>query len=217
MDEPTSEEKVFGKEAYEQKKKERDALKNGKQNRDKSSRTTRRTVRIVISLVVLIVAGYGLFLLAERGVPKSEDMSQTFPDQGRAHISIDSVHEPYNSNPPTSGPHYNQPARPGFRGDEDIADEYLVHSLEHGMIWISYQPEVSPEIVKILKGFGGGLVVVTSRVLNDTDIAVAAWGRLDAFDLKDGVLDEERVKDFISRYVNRGPESVPPSVHGGGI
>ena len=60
-------------------------------------------------------------------------------------------------------------------------------------------------------------MVVTSRALNDTDIALAAWGRLDAFNLADGVLDEVRVKDFITRYVNRGPERVPPTVHGGGV
>ena len=129
MNESTSEKKVSGKEAYEQKKKERDALKQGRQSSEKSSRAGRRTVRIVISLIVLVAAGYGLFVLIERGAPKSEDMSQTFPDQGRGHISSGIVHEPYNSNPPTSGPHYSQPARPGFRGGEDIADEHLVHSL----------------------------------------------------------------------------------------
>ena len=60
-------------------------------------------------------------------------------------------------------------------------------------------------------------MVVTKRALNDTDIALAAWRRLDAFDLVDGVLDEQRVKDFITRFANQGPERISPGAHGGGI
>jgi len=45
-----------------------------------------------------------------------------------------------------------------------------------------------------------------------------AWGRVDSFNLADstsslqegGILPEERVKDFILRYINRGPEKIMP-------
>lgn len=135
---------------------------------------------------------------------------------GRGHIDVGSTHEPYNSNPPTSGPHYEETAQTGFR-EEEIADEHLVHNLEHGDIWISFRPSVSGEAVDVLKSFSGGEVVVTPRRANETDIALAAWGRLDTFDLEGGVLTEslrQRTRDFIARHINKGPEQVVGG-HGG--
>jgi len=63
--------------------------------------------------------------------------------------------------------------------------------------------------VEELKQFGAAKVIITPREANETDIAVAAWGRLDIFDIKNDTMPIERVKDFIKRYTNKGPEQVP--------
>jgi hypothetical protein len=144
-------------------------------------------------------------------------MSRAIPIQGREHIATGAAHEPYNSNPPTSGPHYDTPARPGFR-EEVIADENLVHSLEHGLIWIAYHPRVGESVREELRDFAGPFVVVTAREANETDIAIAMWGRLDTFNLDGGSLNEsaaQRIRDFINRYRGRGPEKIPAGQHGG--
>jgi hypothetical protein len=44
-------------------------------------------------------------------------------------------HEPYNTGPPTFGPHYVPPASAGFY-DQALPDETLVRSLEHGYVVI---------------------------------------------------------------------------------
>jgi len=59
-----------------------------------------------------------------------------------------------------------------------------------------------------LESFAGQYVVVSPRALNDGDISLVAWGRVDMFDIENGVVDEGRIKDFISQYDNRGPEKV---------
>ena len=65
---------------------------------------------------------------------------ESHPDAGQDHIR-DGKTVPYNSSPPTSGPHYAVPAEPGFyAADSDIEPERLVHNLEHGQIVIWYRP-----------------------------------------------------------------------------
>ncbi len=208
---------LSGKEAYEAQKKEREAASRQAGCRRSQSRTVRSVVRGIAVLVLLAALGYAGYLFIRSQGPQGEDFSRSFPIQGRAHIPIGAEHEVYNSNPPTSGSHYAEPARPGFRGTEQIADGHLIHSLEHGLIWISYQPDVPVAVVEALKDFDDGLTVITQREANGTDIAVAAWGRLDTFDLSgDTLTDEEqqRIEDFIARYVNRGPERITGG-HGG--
>ncbi len=58
------------------------------------------------------------------------------PDQGRNHVPAGTA-EKYNSNPPTSGPHYAQWEKPGIYS-KVLPDGNLIHSLEHGYIVISY-------------------------------------------------------------------------------
>ena len=146
-------------------------------------------------------------------LPKGRDFSQPVEIIGRDHIPNGVKFNNYNSNPPTSGPHYTDPAPARFY-DKELPDEQVVHNLEHGHIWISYRPDIHPEIIKILKNFAGGRVIVTKRSQNDTDIALAAWGRLDKFNLEKNNFTpqdlnriKQRIKDFILRYQNKGPEN----------
>jgi len=165
-----------------------------------------RNYSIVFAVIALV--GYGLYLLAQSSAPKGEDFSRAVSLMEASHIATGSQLPEYTSNPPTSGPHYGQTARSGFR-DEVISDQNIIHNLEHGDIWIAYHPRIAEEIVEELKQFGAAKVIITSREANETDIALAAWGRLDAFNIENDVLPLERIKSFIKRYTNKGPEQVP--------
>lgn len=61
---------------------------------------------------------------------------QVLSSMGENHVSDISGVE-YNSNPPTSGPHFPIWAKPGVY-DRVISDGYLIHSLEHGYVVASY-------------------------------------------------------------------------------
>lgn len=163
-----------------------------------------------IGVIILIAIAKYAFWLAG---PKGTDKSASYPIQSRDHIEKFAAHPSYNSNPPTSGWHYGETAENGAHREE-VADEYLIHNLEHGDIWIAYHPRISGEAEKELKKFGDeSRLVVTPRSGNEHDVALVAWGHLDAFNLLDKPLDTERVRDFIKRYRNKGPEKVPAGKH----
>ena len=140
-----------------------------------------------------------------------QDYSKNMPYEGAAHV-VEGTEVTYQSNPPTSGSHWPDPLLDGIY-DTEKPDEALVHSLEHGRIWISYQPSSVPQsaidqLTRIAKS--EKRVILTPRSLNETPIALAAWQRLDMFGVEaDGSIDEQRILDFIKRYRDKGPEYVP--------
>jgi hypothetical protein len=131
--------------------------------------------------------------------------------QGRDHIQLGQSHPPYNSDPPTSGWHYDQPVPAGFY-DEPLADEKLVHNLEHGHVVISYDcskltdcDSVKAELRGLVDRFQGWKVVAVARENADAAIALTAWGRMD----KLNAYDEDRIVAFINYWRDRGPEATP--------
>ena len=98
-----------------------------------------------------------------------------------------------------------------------LEDKYLIHSMEHGLVWISYNPRIGEESKK-LRDAVTPFTVITQREANIEDIALASWGRLDTFNLEDSSIDAddlERINDFVKRYSNKGPEVIPAGQHGG--
>lgn len=160
---------------------------------------------ILGTILVLILGGIWYNIMRTRNLPGT-----LVSDQGREHIAITNTNHPsYNSNPPTSGPHFSQPSEWGVYKQE-LADETLIHNLEHGGVWISYKPGIPEEVRKNLENFykkWGRKVIVTPRSKNDSDIALAAWNRLDKFSVSE--YSEERVEKFIKAFRNKGPEFVP--------
>jgi hypothetical protein len=170
----------------------------------------------VVAAMVLFAGGGILvyFFEARRQPPAARsDVSrdevlarvQTFPDQGVNHIPDGTKINSYNSNPPTSGPHYAKPADWGIY-DTELPDERLVHNLEHCGIWISYRPDISEEekakIVAYAKGFPTK-IIVTPRAKNDAAISLAAWRHLLTMDQ----FSEREADIFISAFLNKaGPE-----------
>lgn len=137
------------------------------------------------------------------GVP---DTSISYPSQGQDHIAIGSAHPPYNSNPPTSGWHTVEPAPWGVYS-EQLPDEQLIHNLEHGGIWLSYQDPTNQSIINDLLDIASRYpshIIVEPRPENDSPVAVAAWGKLLTMD----TVNKDIIYAFIRRYRKNGPENV---------
>lgn len=133
--------------------------------------------------------------------------TQVFPGVSRDHIQAGTTGSGYNSNPPSSGPHWPSPAKDGVY-DKELADETAIHNLEHGYVWISYRPDIGEEALSKLKTIvekDDWKMLLTLREKNDSLIALVAWDRV----LKLENFDEEKIKDFIDAYRNRGPEKTP--------
>lgn len=201
-------------------KKERRALRRlEKEEARKKERRMQQFKRIgkfgaVLVLGGTILGGGYLFFLKSKG-SLGPDFSREMPFEGAEHVA-EGTDVVYQSNPPTSGPHWPQPLTDGIY-DREKPDEAVVHSLEHGRVWISYKPSIPQETKEILKELlkGQSAVILTPRSANEADIALAAWQRLDTFALNpDGSFEKKRILDFITRYKNKGPEFVPGN--GGG-
>ncbi|HEV8601397.1 MAG TPA: DUF3105 domain-containing protein [Patescibacteria group bacterium] len=157
-------------------------------------------------IAVLIFAGLGFFLFTKSQKVPTNLPGEAIPELGREHIPQGSTDHPaYNSNPPTSGQHWPQPAA---WGDYDLTlpDEQLIHNLEHGGIWIAYKSDLDSSSIAQLKDFAKRYrkIIVEPRDANDSNIALAAWGRL----LKLDKYDEGAIVRFIEAFHDKGPEKV---------
>ena len=142
--------------------------------------------------------------------------SRTDLESGAPAISADHVTTAVNyagfSNPPTYGPHHGFVAgitpRPTGVYSTQQPDEDLVHNLEHGNVWISYNPTLLSAANRItlenLVRDGGDNtgVILTPRSANDTAIALASWARL----LKLDTFDAIQIRDFIETNRGHSPE-----------
>lgn len=196
------------KKSYEAKKQEREFERESARKRARIDRTMKMLAWYGLAIILVLLAGYGIYLFGNANAPKGEDFSVVYDTLGRSHIPDGAPRPEYNSNPPSSGAHYAQTVRGGFY-DVPLRDENVVHNLEHGDVWITYRPDIAEEVKNVLKTFAGQYVVVSARAENEHDISLVAWGRVDSFDLQESILpDESRISDFIRRYDNRGPEKV---------
>jgi len=200
------------KEQYEMRKREKEKQKHAQRENSKKQQahTGAWKQRIIWTAIVLAIVG-GVAWLVSTFIPETQDQSISYDIQGRQHIAEGTTHEQYNSNPPSSGPHWPSPAHTGIYS-EPIADEQVIHNLEHGDIWIAYHPRIGEQAQVFAEEFDEVGVIVTPRETNDTDIALVAWGRVDAFNIE-GDIPTQRIRDFIIRYKNKGPEQVPSVGH----
>lgn len=167
-------------------------------------------MKTILSAVVILIAalglGFWLYKSSQKITPPENLPGQAYEIQGAVHIPEGSTDHPaYNSNPPTSGWHWPQPATWGAY-DKAQPDERFIHNLEHGGIWIAYKPDLPQDQIEMLKDYTRRYrkIVVAPRSNNDSNIALAAWGRLFKLD----TAKEGEIIRFIEAFYDKGPEKV---------
>lgn len=97
-----------------------------------------RTWLISATVAVILLALFLFWLFKESSKPLP---GEKIADLGRGHVPIGTQVD-YNSNPPTSGKHYEDWIKVGVY-TEPKDDRNLVHSLEHGYVILSYKCNTS--------------------------------------------------------------------------
>jgi hypothetical protein len=172
------------------------ARNQGKGKGTASRRRSARPIKVGVGLagVVVVAALVGWFTYRAAADLPGERLA----DQGNLHIQTASdPHAPYNSVPPTSGPHLPYIAPWGVH-TRPIPDELQVHNLEDGGVMVQYNC-TCPELVDKLRGIVSRydkFVVLAPYPTMKTKIALTAWTRLDGFE----EFDEARIVRFIDRY-----------------
>ncbi len=143
------------------------------------------------------------------------DLEPGAPPIARDHVNTAVDYSAY-SNPPTYGPHHgflveggvSITPRPTGVYQTEQADEDLIHNLEHGHVWISYNPElISNEDLDALEQLviDGGVntgVILTPRSANSSAIALASWLHL----LELNSFDDTQIRDFVETNRGHSPE-----------
>jgi hypothetical protein len=124
------------------------------------------------------------------------------PDYG-THVegSVD-----YEQDPPVGGDHAGVWQNCGFY-DEPVINEQAVHSLEHGAVWITYDPELPQEDIDALEEMAEGqthLLISPYEGLS-SPIVATAW----AVQLEIEDVDDPYLPAFID-YFQEGPQTPEP-------
>jgi hypothetical protein len=205
-------------------------------------RTAERTPverRTMLYLVIFAASGLVIlgaliaFVVVARGddngggpsaISSQDCVEQSFPGLSPEHLSNPDEKVKYNSFPPSSGPHYQQPAPWGIY-EEPIKETILVHNLEHGGIVIQYG-DVGSDAVSELQSFYQddpyGLVVAPYPKLA-RKFALTAWNEPaykqegDFKNVKSGngyvltctAFDSKTFAKFRDKHRNKGGERYP--------
>ena len=168
-------------------------------SRQRERHTTQRRQRrpwvgVAIGGVVLVAVVVGYFAYrASAALPGAR-----MPDQGNVHLRTASdPHEPYNSDPPTSGPHLPYIAPWGVH-TRPIPRELQVHNLEDGGVVVQYNCDCPDLVVKlraIVEQYEKSVILAPYPEMKTT-IALTAWTRIETL----GQFDERRIRRFIEAY-----------------
>jgi hypothetical protein len=161
-------------------------------------------------VVVLLVAG--LFYLGYNGQTIANSDIEgliVLPAQDRQHLEGDID---YVDLTPSGGSHNPQWLNCGIF-EEPVRPENVLHSMEHGAVWLSYEPNLPEEQVEVLRNLvnqersrqGEPLIILAPMPGLEIPIVATAWRvRLELEDASD-----ERLQAFVDRY-QRGPFTPEP-------
>ena len=174
----------------------------------------RRSMLIIVPAVVIaaLLIGSAAFVLAGQQRDEAEleaaanapiDGVKSFSDLTRNHVEtpVD-----YPQAPPVGGDHapiwtncgaYDQPVEP----------TQAVHSLEHGAVWVGYDPALGAEEVEKLTGLAesNSYVLVSPVDGVASPVTVSAWGK----QLELDGAEDPRLAAFVQKY-QQGPQTPEP-------
>lgn len=191
--------------------------------RQRRQKSGSRMIFTAAAVVVLVFVGYQLWLTSsgtkaptgEVGIPKE-------PMEDSSHVE-DGTDVDYNTNPPTSGPHFGQTVPAGFYNIGDaitlipFGESHIVHNLEHGYVVFWYNcnvldaagcTELKSQIQAVLEDVGGFKVIVFPWIFIEEPLVMTSWGMIQPFRLFDSQLAAEFV--LANRSNARAPESNVP-------
>ena len=146
-----------------------------------------------------------------------ESQDNVSPDTGGVksfEVEADHVVKPvsYEESPPVGGPHNPIWLNCGAY-DKEVPNENAVHSMEHGAVWLTYDPALSDSDVKKLQDKLPPDYAILSPFPGLEDPVVAsAWGR----QLRASGVDDSRLDDFLSEFVQGAQAPEPGASCSGG-
>jgi hypothetical protein len=153
-----------------------------------------RWIGIAVAAVV-VVAIVGFFLY------QRQQNTSTIPEGTLSYSYPGAQHstEPvtYTENPPVGGVHSPTWQNCGFYA-APIPNETAVHSLEHGAVWITFQPDLPQEQIDVLRNLAQSqsYILVSPKEGIPTPVVASAWGK----QIQLESADDPRLDQFVRAF-----------------
>jgi hypothetical protein len=168
-------------------------------------------VAIIVAVTIVIVGQVQKEKSLEEAAGKDIEGVQTYDIASQNHTE-DPVQ--YEQTPPVGGDHKPIWLNCGVY-TEPVEDTNAVHSLEHGAVWVTYQPELAKDQVDALTELVGDRnhVILSPHPEQESPVMASAWG------LQLGVdsAEDERLETFLAKYVQGEQTPEPGATCSGGV
>lgn len=169
------------------------------------------TNKVFITIIAVLVMGMFGYVAAKKkdAPPEPPRPGVEQADKGRKHVAAGAA-KYGGPEPPTSGDHTTH--IPWQAYDQEVPDENIIHNMEHGGVYISYQPDLPADQIAKIKGlfskpfsnekFTPTKAVVAPRSTNGSPIIMSSWNR----NMKFESFDEAKMMEYYLRNVAKAPE-----------
>ncbi len=157
----------------------------------------------VVALAVLVALAFGGFRQFQQW-QVSRDVDTYFGASDFVGQHVDDEPILYEQVPPTGGVHRNAWQNCGFYS-EFINNENGVHALEHGAVWITYDPNLPQDQIDTLASKAEqDYILVSPYPGMDAPVVASVWGK----QLKLDSANDSRLDAFIREY-RKNPDNSP--------
>jgi Protein of unknown function (DUF3105) len=102
----------------------------------------------------------------------------------------------YDRKPPTNGDHDPLWQNCGFY-EKPVKDRHAVHSMDHGVVWITHSPDLPKRQIESLRPYGGeNYVIVSPYPGQDAPVIVTSW----RVQLELNGADDPRLRRFVEEF-----------------
>lgn len=175
----------------------------------------RRLLLVVVAgalALTLVAMAVGVPLVVaeirDRAAPTLDDV-RVFEEVGAEHTNNSVRYDPV---PPVGGPHAPAWLECGVY-EEQVRDENLVHSLEHGTVWITYDPDLPVEDVRLLVDALPNEGILSPYPGQDAPVIATVWAR----QLLLHGADDDRLPLFLEEYGDGHTAPEPFASCAGGV
>ncbi len=207
-------------------KQERDRRRAEKVAAVRKREATQRRNRVITTVAASAAAAGVLALIivpiVTSAVPEPDPSSisiegvETWDSLSATHVETESVdyETAYDMNPPAGGDHFAAWLNCGVYTEEQ-QNENAVHALEHGAVWITYDPDaVSDADLETLQNSVPSTYIVLSPYPDlPAPVVASAW----AAQVQLEGVDDPRLADFITKYWQSPSAPEPGAACVGGI
>ncbi|THG30249.1 DUF3105 domain-containing protein [Naasia lichenicola] len=184
--------------------------------REQAAKARRRRFGIIgaiagaVALATIVVIAVVLTPPAADPADAALEGVQTFTNAS-THVT-DAVD--YAQSPPAGGPHNPIWLNCGAYSQQ-VPDENAVHSMEHGAVWLTYDPDAlsDDELSSLLQLVPATYAIISPYPGMSTPVAISAWNA----QLKLDTVDADRIDAFIETYWQSGDAPEPGAACTGGV